>query len=460
MPLPPPAAAGLRWSVPGVLTIALVWLAAKWASCWWWVWRPGEFGDTYYYFLTAQDAVAHGTLTQALSEYPTPAAWLLLAPYLLGADDHDSYRGAILVMTTVADAIFTLLLGRVAGPVGVLGWIGLTTALGSLSLLRFDMFPAAVAGIALLCLVRRRRVLSGVMIALGTGLKVWPIALAPLLLPGLARTRFPAGRVRRLTGVAAFTATGMVLVAGSVAVAGWHRLLSPLSYQGERGLQIEAVVALVPMWAWGRGSAMTVGYSDFHAFEVSGPGVAGWLAAGQVLAALAFVGCALLLGRWLVRGASTVAICWLALAVVGAFIVTSPALSPQYLLWLSPPAAILLGGSDRFPDQADADTDMPRSSWRRAAVMWTALLVLCVLSTVIYPVAYDAFLTRRSDTTAALVVLSARNLGLVVFVVACFAVAWTQCGPRRPRGDNRGKPLPVISPSSLGLSASTTEQDH
>lgn len=429
--LPPPAPAGLRWSIPGVLAVALIWLGAKWVSCWWWVWRPGEFGDTYYYFLTARGAVAHGGLAQALSEYPTPAAWLLLAPYLLGADDHVAYRGAIMVMTTVADAVFALILGRFAGPVGVLGWIGLTTALGSLSLLRFDMLPVAVAGIALICLVHRHHSAAGVMVALGTGLKVWPIALAPLLLAGLAKAGLPIGRLRRCAGLVAFAATGVGLVVGSVAVAGWHRLLSPLSYQGERGLQIEAVVALAPMWAWGRGAAMTVGYSEFHAFEVSGPGVSGWLTAAQVMSMFALVGCAVVLWRWLSRGASTAAICWLALAVVGAFMVTSPALSPQYLLWLAPPAAILLGMGDRVRCETDPAYGPPRVQWRSSVAMWTSLLLLCVLSTVIYPVAYDAFLTHRSDTTAALMVLSARNLGLVAFVVACFSMAWVRCGTEK-----------------------------
>lgn len=422
---PPPVSPGLRWSGAGVFAVVLAWAVAKYVSAWWWVWRPEEFSDTYYYFLAAEAAVATGELAQALPEYPTPAGWLLLAPYLLGAHDYVAYRGAVMAMTTVADAAFALVLGRVAGPIGVLGWIGLTTALGSLPLLRFDMLPAAAAGIALLLIVQRRGSGAAVMVALGTGLKVWPIVLAPLIL---------AGR-RRAAAVVTFVASGLTLVLGSVLVGGWDRLLSPLTHQRERGLQIEAVAALVPMWSWSRGGDQTIGYSEFHAYEVAGAGVDGWLLAAQAAALVAALACGVLLLVWLFRGADVGAAAWLALGLVGAFIVTSPALSPQYLVWLAPPAAVLLGTADR--------QDAGAPSWPRAAATWAAALALCVLTTVIYPVAYDALLQHRPTTTAALTVLTARNLGLVVLVVGCLEAAWGAVGgnPRKPVRGNRPRSL-------------------
>ena len=206
---------GLGWSPAGVLAVVLAWAGFKALSAWWWVLRPGEFSDTYYYFLAAEHAVATDTLTQALPEYPTPAAWLLLAPYLLGSDDPVSYRGAIMAMTTLADAALALTLGRIAGPIGVLGWIGLTTALGSLPLLRFDMLPAAVAGIALLLVLRARPTAAGVLIALGTALKVWPIGGPAAAHPRAARRhpRRPGAR----SGAAAVGKAG----SSRSASAGW-----------------------------------------------------------------------------------------------------------------------------------------------------------------------------------------------------------------------------------------------
>ena len=420
----PQVSAGLRWSVPGMIAVAVAWAGAKLLSAWWWVWRTGEYSDTYYYFLAAQDAVAHGTLAQALPEYPTPAAWLLLAPYLLGADDHASYRAAIMAMTTLADAAFALALARCAGPVGVLGWIGLTTALGSLPLLRFDMLPAAAAGLALLAIVQRRGALAGTLVALGTGLKVWPIVLAPLILAG--RRRAPA--------VASFVASGLVLVGGSVAIGGWDRLLSPLTHQGERGLQIEAVAALAPMWQWAARGPVSIGYSAFHAYEVSGPGVDGWLLAAQVAGLAAALGCGVLLLRWIAAGTPTAAVAWLALTLVGAFVVTSPALSPQYLLWFAPAAAVLLGTAHRD------DPDAP--AWWPAQVAWGITLALCVLTTVVYPIAYDSLLQHRLTTPTALFVLTIRNLGLVGFVAATAVAAWRSSVATGARGAKAARATP------------------
>ena len=226
-----------------VAFVVAAWVGMKALSSWWWVFRVGEYSDTYYYFLAARDAAAalaspHAgswamTLSQAMPEYPTPAAWLLLAPYLLGADDPTSYRGAIMLITTLADAVFAVVLGRALGPIAVLSWVMLTTALGGLPLLRLDMLPAVAAGVALVLVVQRRGGRAGVAIAVGTALKVWPIIVAPLLFAGRARLR----------AFVSLAVSGIVLVVLSVTAGGWERLLSPLTYQGDRGLQIEAVAA-------------------------------------------------------------------------------------------------------------------------------------------------------------------------------------------------------------------------
>ena len=49
-----PAAAAL------VLTLVVVWGAAKLLSVWAWVVVPAQYGDTYYYFLTAQELARTG----------------------------------------------------------------------------------------------------------------------------------------------------------------------------------------------------------------------------------------------------------------------------------------------------------------------------------------------------------------------------------------------------------------
>lgn len=404
------------------LTIVVVWGVAKLLAIWGWVVATNEYGDTYYYFLTAQEVAASGGgIAAAFEEYPTPAGLMLLLPWQLGATDYEAYRSAVIAMTTIADGLFALLLGRRVGPIGVLAWVGVTMALGQLALLRFDLLPAVVAGAAVLLAMEGWRTLASALVALGTGLKLWPIVLAPLVL----RRRMNRGPV------VAFGATGLVLVGISLATGGWDRLLSPLRYQTERGLQIESVAATGPMHDWVADESYRVWYSTFHAFEVTGPSVAGWLGAAQAASALGAVGCLALLAWWFWMGARPEALAWVALALVGTFVVTSRALSPQYLLWLAAPAAVLLGLAMR---------GQPAPPASPALVTYALVLVLCALTTAVYPLYYDALLVRGSLTERALTLLTARNAGLVVLVVwsaACAAI--TSRGTRKSLGWRHGR---------------------
>lgn len=390
-----------------VATIAVVWAMAKLVSIWGWVVQRDAFGDTYYYFLTARD-VAHsgGGIAAAFHEYPTPAGLLLLLPWELGATDADGYRGAVLLLTTLADAAFAVLLGRRLGPVGVLAWVGLTSALGELPLLRFDLLPAVVAGAAILLALEGRRTTASVLVGLGTGLKLWPILLLPLVLG------------RRLGRPAlAFATTGAVLVAVSVATGGWGRLVSPLAYQRDRGLQVESVAATAPMHAWAGDGAYQVRFSTFHAYELTGPTVGQWLAIAQAATVAGALACLALLVWWWWHGARPEAIVWLALVLVGTFIVTSRALSPQYMVWLAAPVAVLVAIALRGgPDAPPAGP---------ALLTFALVLVLCGLTTAIFPVYYDSLLARSAQTRRALLLLAWRNVGLLVLVAWCAACALT-----------------------------------
>lgn len=417
-----PAAAAL------VLTLVVVWGAAKLLSVWAWVVVPAQYGDTYYYFLTAQElARTGGGVAGVLLEYPTPAALLLLLPWELGATDHEAYRQAVVVMTALADAAFALLLGRRLGPVAVLAWVGLTSALGPLVLLRFDLLPAVVAGAAVLLAMEGRRVAASVLVGLGTGLKVWPIVLFPLALgrrdthlPDARDTSGARSRVRRVSVAApalGLAATGIALVAVSLAVAGWDRLLSPLAYQRDRGLQIEAVPATLPMQAWADDPAYRVWYSTFKAYELVGPSVAGWIGVAQVAALVGAVACVALLAWWFWRGADPRTIAWLALVLVGTFVVTSRALSPQYLVWLAAPLAVLVGFAFRGgPDDPPLGPSL---------VTFALGLGLCTLTTAVYPVYYDHLLQRSPLTDRALLFLTLRNIGLLALVAWAAACALT-----------------------------------
>lgn len=405
--MPRPSASSRWGSDPvtawaAIVAVAAVWLALKLVSVWAWVVAPGEYGDTYYYFLGAEQAFAQGTgIRGVFTEYPTPAGLLLLGPYALGYDDFESYRTFTIVLTTTADAAFTLVLGRRTGPVGVLAWLAVTTVVGQVALLRLDLLPAVAAGAAVLLALDGRARAASVLVAVGTGLKVWPVVLAPLTLL--------ADRGRRWLALGWFAGTGVLLVAFSLVVGGWERLVSPLGYQGDRGLQIESVPATVPMHAWASEEGYRVWYSTFRAFEVEGPVVQTWLAVGRAASVVALVGCLALLAWWVWRGCSRSALAYLALTFIGAFVATSRALSPQYLLWLAAPAVALLAfvWSDAAADARDRVL---------AVVTFLAVVALCVLTTAVYPVFYGGLTGVNEYTPRALALLTARNVGLLVFL--------------------------------------------
>lgn len=421
-PRTPAWGSDLSTRVAVVATVAALWFAAKMLTAWAWVLMPGEYGDTYYYFTTAKDLAAFGG-PLPFDEYPTPAAWLLLLPWQLGFRGYVTYRAAVMVFMAVADAVFSIVLGRRLGPRAVLAWIAATTVLGQLAMLRFDLLPAIVAGAAVLYAGLGRRTTAGVLIAVGTALKVWPIVLLPILL----RRRPDAASVGNLRPLLAVAATGLALVVASVAGAGWARLLSPLSYQSHRGLQIEAVAATIPMLTWANDPNHSVFFSSFKAYELMGPSVDLWLRVASAMSVVGAVSCLALLVWWWRQGTRPAAIGWIALTLVGTFVVTSRALSPQYMLWLAAPTVVLLGLA--LLGRPDAPPLIP------ALATFVGLVVLSLLTTGIYPVHYSAITARMGQTPTALALLTARNIGLLVFLAWCAAcaVVTSRRGAHEPR---------------------------
>jgi len=222
---------------------------------------------------------------------------------------------------------------------------------------------------------------------------------------------------------------GLLLVA-TVAVAGWARLLSPLTYQAERGLQIESVAATPVMTAWwlvpGR---WTVFYAPSKAFEITGPGVEMLLAASTLATLLYVVALGLAGWRlWQVRdraGAATVV--WWTLAAVTGFVVTGKVLSPQYLLWLLPVAAAGL---------VVADGRVLRS--------WTVgLLVASALTQVVFPTTYGAITTGLgAPPWVPVVALVARNVLMIQLLAVAAVQLWRALERDRQRGSELDRQPP------------------
>jgi hypothetical protein len=359
---------------------------------------PAEHGiirDVYYYG-NQLDAMFHGTpVTQTLREYPLPAFAVFLTPRWLSEITPWTYASIFVVLMLIVDAAFVGALWRTGRGPGVRLWLVLVPLLGPLTFTRFDLVSAALAGFALLALAARRPATAGALAAAGAAVKLWPAAL----LPGLLVKREKPGRV-----LAGFGAVGVVAVAATLAVGGLTRLLSPLTWQGDRGLQLETVWAVPLLFLRCFDSAVwSTPYTQFLAFQVEGPG------AGTLLhlSTVATAGCAVLLGwlwwrSWRAGPASPALVGLLAVAAACLLIVPNKTLSPQYLLWIGG-ALAALGAT--APDEPL----LPRLN--------VLLLVGCGLTQIIYPIGYGMLTGPHWSNVIGATLLAARNGILLAITV-------------------------------------------
>ena len=115
------------------------------------------------------------------------------------------------------------------------------------------------------------------------------------------------------------------------------------------------------------------------------------------------------------------------LATIAVTTITNKTLSPQYLLWLGGPAAVLL---------LSRHDEGPR--WHRVLDrLAVELLVLAVLTQLTYPILYNGLLGRGSPTfmVVSTVVTSLRNLSLLVITAQVCRYAWRAL-PRSAPGEH------------------------
>ena len=278
----------------------------------------------------------------AFAEYPWPSVALMHLPMRLGIPTILHYYAAVVLFMLGVDALVAWLLWRAAGSrisAGLRLWLLFVPALGPIVFARFDLVPAALTAAALLALAAPRAASAGALTALGAGFKLWPAASLPALL-------VPLDSARRLKALAGFAAVGALIGLATVAAAGWSRLWSPLTAQAERGLQLEAFPALPLLWArfFDATGAWSVRYAACKCHEIFGPGVHTALQVGTYC--LVIGGLALLVLHVRAFGAPaerrTPAVSALLTAlVVLVWLVGGRVFSPQYVIWLAAPIAVL-----------------------------------------------------------------------------------------------------------------------
>jgi hypothetical protein len=373
--------------------------------------------DVLYYLANLEPLSSGGDLGTVLDEYPFPVIALLGLPWLVSGGAALVYAVLFVALMLAVDAAFTVLLYRRAGraqDAAVTLWLASAPLMGPLAVTRFDIVPGVLAGAAVLVLASHPRT-AAVLVAVGAALKLWPAILLPAL-AAPARTRW---RV-----VVAAVVSGLVIVAASIGVGGLDRLLSPLTWQGDRGLQIESIAALPLMVLWSVAhDPWVVDFTRFITSEVAGPGDRPLIVAATIATAAAVGFMAVLWVRAWLRGRTVDAetVGWLMLTSIGLLIVTNKVFSPQYLLWLSPVAIAMVSVAPR------RDTGI-----RRFTVL---LLLVGVLTQLIYPTLYLWISEIYWANPLGVALLAVRDVALVGFVVYTARRAWADT--RAPAGATR-----------------------
>ena len=371
-------------------------------------------GDVFYYHGKISALFSVG-LDRTLYEYPTPVVWILWLPYGASFGNRVGYLVAFIAFMLALDALFTYALWRSAGrrhDVAIDFWLIFIPLIGPLCYLRFDMLPAVLAGGALLA-ARHKPWITGALTGLGAAIKLWPALLIGAFMSYRADRR-PAGL--------AFVIVGFSLALISLIFGGWSRLISPLTWQSDRGLQIESIWATPLMLVRAvRPLSWIVDMSRYQAYEIFGPGVDAWVTISNFATLLGLALIILLTIRaFRYDGSTPVAIGFVIIAIVAIMTITNKTLSPQYLLWLGGPMAALLA----FRPQA-ASGEQPAIN-RMAG----QLLILGLLTQLVYPLLYNSYLGREGHAMMiiATIVTTIRNLALVAVTVEACWLAWRMLG--------------------------------
>lgn len=330
--------------------------------------------------------------------YPVVAFVPMLLAFVVSPG---AYALGWLGLVTLFDAVaFAVLLGRWHQPrrlAAAWWWVAFLLLEGPTALGRIDAVAVALVIVGLL-VVSRHPGWGSALLTLGAWVKVWPAALVAALVV--------AGRQRMRVVAAAAGTSALVVVVALALGSGWT-VLSFVTQQTGRGIQIEAPVALPWLWHAALGGGSVIYYDhDILTFQVSGPGTA--LASALTTPLLALVAAGILvLGWWAQRrGAAFEALFPpLVLALTVSLIAFNKVGSPQFITWLAAPGVlgiVLLG-----------------RRWLLPAVL---ALVLAALTQLVYPYLYDWLLVANP---AMVFVLTVRNaLEFVVLGIAVRGV-WT-----------------------------------
>ena len=336
--------------------------------------------------------------------YPLVALPAILVPGffadLVGID----FQTAWLTMSVLTDLIaLGFLLGWRGKPsrariTAALAWISLQFMLGPVAISRLDNLSVALAIIAVAFLIKQRSAVATAVLTVATWLKVWPAAL---LLALLASDKKPL----KIFLAAAATSASLLLLA--ILAGGNWQVFSFLTAQTDRGIQVEAPIAMPWLWQRTFGDETAGAYFSmtYLTFQVQGVAVDLFakLMSWVMLFALSITGTLAWLAHRRIRHTAAEhkirheVFAWVAFTATLDLMVFNKVGSPQYFAWLFIPLVYAL----LFK--------LPR--WRWAI---TGVAALMPLTWMIYPVFYDDML---AGGWVGMSILTVRNLLEIALLV-------------------------------------------
>lgn len=339
-----------------------------------------------------------------LTEYPDAGLWPVRAIIQLSGDHAYVFLTLFsAVLIALSTAFFFYLLNR--SHRAALFWTAFTAAAGPIVYSRLDLIPGLLVAATAAALFTHPK-LASALLGFAAMSKLWPAALAAGLVDKWNRST---------TWIRLATFGGTLVVVGAITAltSGWDRLVSPLTYQDVRGLQIESILAtpLIVAAAFFPGH-WHIDKAPSKSFEIFGPGVDQLVTASSVLMACTMLfGLGWALWHFLGDAWSPRSTALFFLTMVLLLIVSNKVFSPQYVVWFGPLLAVLVAKQPEEPGaSAQAGTSSEADALRK--LTWLSVLV-AALTTAVFPFTYN--LLFEGPHWFAALVLTARNI-LMVYI--------------------------------------------
>jgi hypothetical protein len=331
-------------------------------------------------------------------EYPPLALVFFTLPRIAGASFrwyYVWYQVEIIVADLVVLGALYVARERESAAWPELGaYTALLLAVGPIALQQYDLFPAAITLVAVVCFAARRDTAAWIVLTLGALTKVYPALLAPVFLILDDRPFWPRVRHAALAGVAT-----TVVVLSPLLVLAPSSLGQMVAFHSQRGIHLDSVYSSIAFAARSLGLTFVGVAVVYRTWTITGPAADLLIHLATPILALALTSACVVVYRrsrelpaTRLRDARVVATS--SVLVVFAGLVSSKVLSPQFLIW---PLALL-----------------PLFVRPRRRLVWALFAVAGVLTYYIYPLHYPDLLAHAPLAIAA---LAARNLLLVTLTV-------------------------------------------